>query len=67
VVYRFVATITLVGFVFVASATAQETTPLHIDVSKTGPMIDRNLFGQFAENLGNGLYGGVDPKYPRHP
>ena len=32
---------------------------LSVDASKTGPRIDRNLFGQFAENLGHGLYEGI--------
>jgi alpha-N-arabinofuranosidase len=32
---------------------------LSIDASKTGAKIDRNLFGQFAENLGHGLYEGI--------
>ena len=30
-----------------------------IDVSKSGPTIDRHLFGQFAEHLGKGIYEGV--------
>ena len=38
---------------------AQETAHLSIDASKTGAKIDRNLFGQFAENLGHGLYEGI--------
>ena len=32
---------------------------LSIDVSKPGPTINRNIFGQFAENLGHGLYEGI--------
>ena len=32
---------------------------LSIDASKAGAKIDRNLFGQFAENLGHGLYEGI--------
>ena len=32
---------------------------LSVDASKTGAKIDRNLFGQFAENLGHGLYEGI--------
>jgi alpha-N-arabinofuranosidase len=32
---------------------------LTIDASKLGAKIDRNLFGQFAENLGHGLYEGI--------
>jgi len=38
---------------------AAETAHLSIDASKTGAKIDRNLFGQFAENLGHGLYEGI--------
>lgn len=40
-------------------AMAAETAHLSIDAAKTGPKIDRNLFGQFAENLGHGLYEGI--------
>jgi alpha-N-arabinofuranosidase len=36
---------------------AAENAHLSIDASKAGAKIDRNLFGQFAENLGHGLYG----------
>ncbi|HTZ31460.1 MAG TPA: alpha-L-arabinofuranosidase C-terminal domain-containing protein [Methylomirabilota bacterium] len=32
---------------------------LTVDLSKTGAKIDRNLFGQFAEHLGHGIYEGV--------
>ena len=32
---------------------------LTVDASKPGAKIDRNLFGQFAENLGHGLYEGI--------
>jgi len=38
---------------------AQEKAHLSIDASKNGAKIDRNLFGQFAENLGHGLYEGI--------
>jgi alpha-L-arabinofuranosidase len=30
-----------------------------VDVSKAGPQIDRNIFGQFAEHLGHGIYEGI--------
>jgi alpha-N-arabinofuranosidase len=30
-----------------------------VDADKPGAKIDRNLFGQFAEHLGTGIYGGV--------
>jgi alpha-N-arabinofuranosidase len=57
------------GFVVAILAvpvTAQETVHLSIDASKAGAKIDRNLFGQFAENLGHGLYEGiwVEPDSP---
>ena len=38
---------------------AQDATRIAIDAQKPGAKIDRNLFGQFAENLGHGLYGGI--------
>src|ERR1022692_2737659 len=40
-------------------ALAAENVHLSIDVSNAGARIDRNLFGQFAENLGHGLYEGI--------
>ncbi len=33
--------------------------PIAVDASKPGTKIDRNIFGQFAEHLGTGIYGGV--------
>jgi alpha-L-arabinofuranosidase len=42
-----------------AQTTAAETVALSIDVSRPGAKIDRNLFGQFAEHLGHGVYEGV--------
>ena len=38
---------------------AADDVHLSIDASKAGAKIDRNLFGQFAENLGHGLYEGI--------
>jgi alpha-N-arabinofuranosidase len=32
---------------------------LSVDVSKAGTKIDRNIFGQFAEHLGHGIYDGI--------
>ena len=32
---------------------------LSVDASKTGARIDRNIFGQFAEHLGHGIYDGI--------
>src|SRR5947207_14004155 len=39
-------------------ATAQKV-DLTVDVSKPGAKIDRNIFGQFAEHLGHGVYEGI--------
>ncbi len=35
------------------------TVAVTVKADGTGPRIDRNIFGQFAENLGTGIYGGV--------
>src|SRR5580658_2319315 len=32
---------------------------LRIDAAHPGSKIDRNIFGQFAEHLGSGIYGGI--------
>jgi alpha-N-arabinofuranosidase len=53
-----------------ASPVADAAPPvkLSVDVSKPGPVIDRNIFGQFAEHLGHGIYDGIwvgkDSKIP---
>lgn len=44
---------------FAAPLLAAQSTHLSIDASRPGAKIDRNLFGQFAENLGHGLYEGI--------
>ena len=36
-----------------------ERIQFEVDASRSGPKIDRNLFGQFAEHLGHGIYQGV--------
>jgi len=45
------------------SALAKPAAPIsvhvEVDASKTGPKISRNIFGQFAEHLGSGIYGGI--------
>jgi len=38
---------------------AQVKVQLSVDTSKPGPKIDRNIFGQFAEHLGYGVYEGI--------
>ena len=50
-----------IHFVLIVTApvVAQEKIELRIDVSRTGAKIDRNIFGQFAEHLGHGVYQGI--------
>ena len=47
---------------------AGDAVTLSVDPSRPGPKIDRQIFGQFAEHLGTGIYGGVwvgtDSKIP---
>jgi alpha-N-arabinofuranosidase len=40
-------------------ARGAEKVELSVDVAKTGAKIDRNIFGQFAEHLGHGVYDGI--------
>ncbi|TFW16655.1 alpha-N-arabinofuranosidase [Duganella callida] len=53
--------ILLAGLVLSAalSATAADRITVTIDPAADGPTISRHLFGQFAEHLGHGIYGGV--------
>src|SRR6266550_295756 len=60
------ASLTLLAVV-VPVAEAQKA-QMSVDVSKAGAKIDRNIFGQFAEHLGHGVYEGIwvgpDSKIP---
>ncbi|MFL6308289.1 MAG: alpha-N-arabinofuranosidase [Candidatus Sulfotelmatobacter sp.] len=38
---------------------AAQKIELSVDASRTGARIDRNIFGQFAEHLGHGIYDGI--------
>ncbi len=42
-----------------AQARKDDSVAIAVDAGKPGPKIDRNIFGQFAEHLGTGIYGGV--------
>ena len=42
-----------------AQAKADSPIAVKIDAGAPGPKIDRNIFGQFAEHLGTGIYGGI--------
>ena len=42
-----------------APSAAAQKVDLNVDASKAGAKIDRNIFGQFAEHLGHGVYEGI--------
>lgn len=50
------------------SAFAADTVDVVIDAKKPGPIINKNVYGQFMEHLGAGVYGGIwvgpDSKIP---
>lgn len=58
----------LIVLVITAPMMAAQKVELSIDTSKTGAKIDCNIFGQFAEHLGHGIYEGIwvgsDSKIP---
>ncbi len=43
----------------IAAAGAADAVSLTIDAAKPGPVIDKNIYGQFAEHLGTGIYQGL--------
>lgn len=43
----------------VLQASAGESVSILVDPANQGPVINRNIFGQFAEHLGRGVYEGV--------
>jgi alpha-N-arabinofuranosidase len=49
----------LFGTGLVLTGAAAERIELTVDASKAGAKIDRNIFGQFAEHLGRGVYEGI--------
>ena len=56
---RLVAACVLFGAVVIAPVGATDQIAVSIDASKAGATIDRNIFGQFAEHLGHGVYEGI--------
>jgi len=55
---RFVSFALIIITLTAPFAVAQKV-DLTVDVSKAGAKIDRNIFGQFAEHLGYGVYEGI--------
>ncbi|HEX3232086.1 MAG TPA: alpha-L-arabinofuranosidase C-terminal domain-containing protein [Pyrinomonadaceae bacterium] len=64
----FIATVALIALTSAPPLVIAQQVEVSVDVSKTGAKIDRNIFGQFAEHLGYGIYEGVwvgpDSKIP---
>jgi alpha-N-arabinofuranosidase len=60
--------VALMAFAMNAPYSAAQRVALSVDASKPGAKIDRNIFGQFAEHLGHGVYEGIwvgpDSKIP---
>jgi alpha-L-arabinofuranosidase len=58
-VREFLVGFTLLAVIAVAPSASAQKLDIFVDVSKAGPKIDRNIFGQFAEHLGHGIYEGI--------
>ncbi|HTN40853.1 MAG TPA: alpha-L-arabinofuranosidase C-terminal domain-containing protein [Asticcacaulis sp.] len=43
----------------VVTQAANSTVEVTLDATRSGAVIDRHVFGQFAEHLGSGIYGGI--------
>jgi len=65
--WRIMGTMVAIAAMPLATAAAAQTT-VHVYAGSPGAKIDRDLFGQFAEHLGTGIYGGIwvgkDSKIP---
>jgi alpha-N-arabinofuranosidase len=57
----FAAAVALAFAPIPASAQKDSSAPIQLEVraNQSGPRIERDIFGQFAEHLGTGIYGGV--------
>ena len=51
--------LTFIALGSIAPAALAQKVELSVDMSKAGVKIDRNIFGQFAEHLGHGIYDGI--------
>ena len=55
----FLIRLVLLAAILAAPLMAADNVALSVDATKAGAKIDRNLFGQFAEHLGHGIYEGI--------
>ncbi|HET7437925.1 MAG TPA: hypothetical protein VFJ56_00375, partial [Nitrospira sp.] len=53
------ASVTLLVVAMAVPVAVAQKIQLSVDASKSGAKVDRNLFGQFAEHLGHGVYEGI--------
>ncbi len=57
---RIIAGAALLAAVWTVPALAQtQGVDVHVDTAAPGPVIDRHIYGQFAEHLGHGIYEGI--------
>jgi alpha-N-arabinofuranosidase len=56
---RLLVSFAVIGMTLTAPAILAQTVELSVGVSKPGAKIDHNIFGQFAEHLGHGVYEGI--------
>jgi alpha-N-arabinofuranosidase len=52
-------TVIVMGVAMASPLTAADKVVVSVDPSRPGAKIDRNIFGQFAEHLGHGIYEGI--------
>ena len=60
--FALIAIVAIVGLALAASGQSQTTTErlqIAVNTSAAGATINRNIFGQFAEHLGHGIYEGI--------
>jgi alpha-N-arabinofuranosidase len=55
----FLASLCFMAMIAIAPVAVAQKAVVSIDVAQAGAKIDRNIFGQFAEHLGHGVYEGV--------
>src|SRR5688572_32936698 len=56
---RFFVLATAAGLALAHAPIAAQDVRIVLDGDASGPQINRHIFGQFAEHLGTGIYGGV--------
>jgi len=49
----------MIAVALLTAGIAQAATTVKIDTAKPGPVINKDVYGQFAEHLGSGIYGGM--------